>query len=269
MSRHLLVIGAQRSGTTWLAGLLDAHPQVTLTRPSRPEPKVFLSDDLAGRGRDWYLATYFAHATDERLLADKSTSYLEYVEAADRAVAVLSDPLALAQLRDPVRRAVSHWAFTRDSGLEERSLEEALAANLEGPLPWDPTRTSVSPYAYLERGRYVEHLTGWRDRLGDDLHVVFLEEMRTDPAAVRDLHARLGLDPVDPPESGPVNQSSGTAPELDPGLVARLRDYFRDSDRALAELLGRPLPWTTAETTAETTADNAADNAAEPTSPRG
>lgn len=253
--RHLLLIGAQRSGTTWLADVLDAHPQVTLTRPARPEPKVFLSDEVLERGAEWYRSTYFAHATDERLLLDKSTSYLEYPEAADRAVRVLGDPLALVQLRDPVQRAVSHWAFTSDSGLEDRPLAEALEANLEGPLPWDPTRTSVSPYAYLERGRYVDHLQPWHERLGDDLTVVFLEEVRGDPAVLRDLQVRLGLDPADPPATAgsPVNRSTRDKPDLEPGLLARLRDHFRDSDRALARLLGRPLPWPTVEPTADET----------------
>jgi hypothetical protein len=249
--RHLLLIGAQRSGTTWLAGLLDEHPQVTMTRPSRPEPKVFLSDEVLDRGADWYRQTWFAHATDERLLLDKSTSYLEYPEAAHRALRVLGDPLALVQLRDPVQRAISHWAFSSDSGLEERPLAEALAANLEGPLPWDPARTSVSPYAYLERGRYVDHLAAWHDLLGDDLAVVFLEEMRGDPAVVLDLQTRLGLDPVSPsaPAGTPVNQSAVDKPDLEPALVELLRDYFRDSDRDLARLIGRPLPWVTADET--------------------
>lgn len=251
MSRHLLVIGAQRSGTTWLAGVLDSHPQITQSRPSRPEPKVFLDAERAARGREWYRDTYFAHATDELLLLDKSTSYLEYPEAAARAVEVLGDPLAVAQLRDPVQRAVSHWAFSSDAGLEDRPLDEVLSANLEGPLPWDRGRTSVSPYAYLERGRYIDHLAAWHDRLGDDLVVVFLEEMRTDPAALRDLHVRLGVDPTDPPEPAekPVNQSERTKPDLDPALLAQLRHYYRESDRALADLLGRPLPWATADQT--------------------
>jgi len=30
---------------------------------------------------------------------------------------------------------------------------------------------------------------------------------------------------------------------LDPGLAEQLRDYFRTSDAALEDLLGRPLPW--------------------------
>jgi hypothetical protein len=40
-----------------------------------------------------------------------------------------------------------------------------------------------------------------------------------------------------------VNQGVGREEALDDALVARLRDYFRDSDQTLTELLGRELPW--------------------------
>ncbi|MCW2844206.1 MAG: hypothetical protein JWN22_2122 [Nocardioides sp.] len=245
MTRHLLVIGAQRCGTTYLATLLDAHPQIAMARPARPEPKVFLSGELAARGLDWDRTTYFAHATDERLLGEKSTSYLEHAEAADRAADVLGDPLVLVQLRDPVERAMSHWAFSTDSGLEKRPLADVLAANLEGPLPWDPALTSVSPFAYLERGRYVDHLAPWLSRFGADLTVLLLEEMVADPGTVAGLYARLGVDPAHRPADAavPVNESRQPRPPLDADLLRRLRDHFRASDRALAELIGRPLPW--------------------------
>ena len=62
MSRHLLVIGAQRCGTTFLHTLLDAHPDITMARPARPEPKVFCDPVASAKGLDWYEATYFAHA---------------------------------------------------------------------------------------------------------------------------------------------------------------------------------------------------------------
>ena len=245
MTRHLLVVGAQRCGTTYLHDQLAAHPQVAMARPHRPEPKVFLSDELAARGPDWYRATYFSHARNETVLGEKSTSYLEYPEAAARAAAVLGDPLVLVQLRDPVERAVSHWAFSTDAGLETRSLADALAANLEGPLPWDPARTSVSPFAYLERGRYVDHLGPWVDRFGDDVTVLFLEETHGRPAAIADLYAAIGVDPAfRPPTPGAaVNESRQRKPHLDDSLLARLRAHFHDSDIALARLLGRSLPW--------------------------
>lgn len=245
MTRHLLVIGAQRCGTTYLHDLLAAHPQVAMARPARPEPKVFLSDELAGRGRDWYRRTYFAHATDEILLGEKSTSYLEFPEAAARAAAVLGDPLILVQLRDPVQRAISHWAFSSDSGLETRPLVEVLTANLAGPLPWDPQLTSVSPFAYLERGRYTDYLGPWLDRFGDDVTVLLLEELVAGADRVRALYDRLGVDAgYLPPALGvSVNESRQPSQELPDALLGRLRDHFRESDRALADLLGRPVPW--------------------------
>jgi hypothetical protein len=245
VTRHLLVIGAQRSGTTYLHDLLAAHPEIAMARPARPEPKVFLSDELTGRGRDWYLRTYFAHATDEPVLGEKSTSYLEYAEAADRATTMLVDPMILVQLRDPVQRAVSHWAFSTDAGLEKRPLAEALSANLEGPLEWDPALTSVSPFAYLERGRYADQLVPWLKRFGPDLIVLFLEELLSDPEVLAGLYGRLGVDAdFRPPGVGVVvNESNQETAELDQELVVRLRDHFAESDRALADLLGRPLPW--------------------------
>ena len=48
--RHLLVVGAQRCGTTYLATALDAHPDVAMARPSRPEPKVFNDASLSALG---------------------------------------------------------------------------------------------------------------------------------------------------------------------------------------------------------------------------
>ena len=44
--RHLLVVGAQRCGTTYLSRALDAHPDVTMARPSPPEPKVFCDEEV-------------------------------------------------------------------------------------------------------------------------------------------------------------------------------------------------------------------------------
>ena len=243
--RHLLVAGAQRCGTTYLSRALDAHPDITMARPSPPEPKVFCDAALSARGIDWYHRTWFAHARDEQLLGDKSTSYLEDPEAPARAAGMLGAPAVVVLLRDPVRRAVSHWRFSTTNGFETRSLEDALLADLREDQAWDPARSSVSPVAYLRRGRYAEQLRPWLTTFADTTHVLLLEELLADHEVLRTLVADLGLDPdrTPVPDDDPVNASPGEVPVPDTGLATTLAGYFEESNTELARLLGRPLPW--------------------------
>jgi hypothetical protein len=250
LSRHLLVIGAQRCGTTFLSSMLDAHPQITLAQPARPEPKVFLSDAALRLGRDGYRSAYFAHATGEDLLAEKSTSYIEVPEAADRARQVLgSETDIVAVLRDPVARAVSNWRFSTENGLETRPLEQALRDNLASPAAWDGTLTSVSPFAYLERGCYDHHLAAWWDAFPSTTHVLLLQDLLDDDETLHTLYRDLGVDDrFQPASRGRLNESSEPASALPDDLVRGLREYFESNNVALSRRLGRPLPWWPAPT---------------------
>ena len=246
MIRHLLLIGAQRSGTTWLRAVLDAHPTITMARPASPEPKVFCDPEASARGVDWYRQTFFGHARSETLLGDKSTSYLEVPRAAAHARDMLGQVHVLAVLRDPVQRAVSNWQLSTQQGLESRSLEEALRANLTGTAQtWDTERTSVSPFAYLERGKYLKYLEPWLTEFPATSHVLFLEELVQDAQAARALWEALGVDPEVGPERliAPVNSSEGVLPEMSAELAEMLASYFEVSNRELSDRLGRALTW--------------------------
>lgn len=254
MSRHLLVVGGQRCGSTYLAGLLDAHPGITMARPSRPEPKVFCSEEATTRGAEWYRRSWFDHAGDEAFLGEKSASYLETPQAPARAARMLGHVEVVAILRDPVDRAVSNWRFSTDHGLETRPLATALRENLVASEPWDPTLTSASPFAYVERGRYAAHLRPWVEQFPESTHVLFLPELvppehghapGSDPLA--DLVTALGLSsaPLPPRDGARINTSETEASPLSEGLVADLRRHYAESDAALRELLRRDLPWPT------------------------
>jgi hypothetical protein len=247
MTRHLLVVGGQRCGSTYLHDLLDSHPDITMARPARPEPKFFCSPGAVERGLEEYHRRHFTHRTTEQLLGDKSTSYLEDPEAPGRAAELLGEAHVVAVLRDPVERAVSNWAFSTDNGLEHRPLETALKENLLAEAPWDPSSCSVSPFAYLERGRYADQLAPWFDTFPHTTHVLFLPELLADPGVPAGLFRALGVaeSAVEPP-ARPVNRSTAPAPDLPAGLVAELRAYFAASDQALAVRLDRELPWPTA-----------------------
>ncbi|MPZ72162.1 MAG: hypothetical protein GEU74_02855 [Nitriliruptorales bacterium] len=243
MSRHLLVIGAQRCGTTYLYRVLDEHPEIAMARPMRPEPKFFLDRNQWTRGIEWYVQTYFG-GRDSAVLGEKATSYLEFPEAAQRAGAMLPSAHIIVVLRDPVSRAVSNWKLSTASGLEDRPLQVALTENLQGPSRWEATKTSVSPFAYLERGRYVDYLPPWLDRFGDRVQIYFTDEL-FDAAGPSMIYNAVGVDALYRPDvlGRRVNAAEHPAGTLDTALLEELRAYFSDSDRRLTEVLGRPLPW--------------------------
>lgn len=244
-TQHFVVIGAQRSGTTYLREQLDAHPRITMARPATPEPKVFLDDAVLAGGQQQYLRRFFGRAGPGQLLGEKSTSYLERPDAIARMKAVLGRPRIVVQLRDPLTRAVSNWRFSTDNGYETRPLDDALESELAGELPAPAAGVSVSPFAYLGRGRYAEQLRPWAEAFDDNLLVVFFADLIGDPDALGALYERLGVDPAFRPIGfgAPVNSSPTGVEGISAELTSRLRAHFAGPDTELAQLIGRAPQW--------------------------
>lgn len=245
MTRYLLVVGAQRCGTTYLYRVLDEHPEIGMAKPARPEPKFFLDPEKCRRGLAWYEATYFAGAEAFPVHGEKSTSYLESEAAAERAAGMLPAAHVLVMLRNPIDRAISNWRLSTTAGLEDLPLEQALTDNLERTRLWDRSTTSVSPFAYLERGRYVDYLIPWQRYFAGRLHVLFLEEFAANSDAVARVYRTIDVDPTFQPVSlrTRVNAAESPVPAIEPSLAQRLRGYFEESNDRLRSDLGRELPW--------------------------
>ena len=114
-----------------------------MARPARPEPKVFLSD-RARRPRAGLVPRDLLRARDARaaVLGEKSTSYLEDAEAADRAPRdARGRPLIVVQLRDPVRAGrVATGGSAPSNGLEDAPARDGARENLDGPRAVGPGR---------------------------------------------------------------------------------------------------------------------------------
>jgi hypothetical protein len=242
---HFFVVGAQRSGTTYLYRVLDEHPAVAMARPVWPEPKFFFDDDQYRRGLGWYRQTYFAHAADGQLRGEKSVGYLESDTAAERILAAIPDAPIVVILRNPVDRAVSNYRFSLENGLETLSIEEALFADEQKrAIPdgeWfivDERRIGANPFAYRRRGHYVEDLRRYANRFGrDQMHVMVFEDTIASGSAVAELYEFLGIDPgIIPPTLGSVvNAAHGSPSDLAPPLRRELEAHFAPWNAALAD----------------------------------
>lgn len=121
---NLIVIGASKSGTTSLHAYLDAHPEIAMSR--QKELNFFGRAENLAR-LPWYLEQ-FDPAFEVR--GESSPSYSQYprlVGQPDR-IRWLNPEMRLIYLvRDPIPRAIAHWAQQVSAGTETRSAADAFA----------------------------------------------------------------------------------------------------------------------------------------------
>ena len=200
----LLVLGAQRGGTTSLYRWLADHPQV---HPPLDKEIQFFTLEWS-RGIDWYRC-HFGPTGDGRLNFEASPYYLYHPCAPDRAASVLPRAKLVALLRDPVSRAWSHYHHNLRLGLESLSFADAIAAEPERlageaeRLQADPTAVSFAHrhHSYLDRSRYGPQVVRWREAAGDRLLVLRSEQLFDEPhRTFQRLLEFLELDPWRPPD---------------------------------------------------------------------
>ena len=239
---HFFVVGAQRSGTTYLYELLDAHPEIEMARPVRPEPKFFLHEATRDLGAADYEAACFDPGSTARVRGEKSTSYIESEAAAERIRAVFPDARIVFLLREPAARAVSNYRFSVANGLETLSMWDAFAREEDRVGRYDARAVSVSPFAYQQRGHYVDYVDVYaRIFPREALHLMLHEDLVRGPDAIAALYAFLGVDSSFRPEvlGQVVNATEGEA--LPAAAVESLRAVFAESNARLAERYGLDL----------------------------
>ena len=224
-----LIVGAQKSGTTLLAALLDAHPQASCAL----EPHFFRCN--FDRGEGWY-RSHFTGTTP--VVGEKTPEYLHHSEAPARMAAVVPEAKLIAILRDPVARAYSHYWHRRRTGRERASFEEAI----EGDYNASGERVA----GYLDRGRYLEQLQRLHANFpSGSILVTLFEDLRDRPDETFARVCRfIGIDDSSPPEKLPVaNPYRDYRPEWLWRNMYRYRLWKR-LPRSWASALGR---WMTRE----------------------
>jgi hypothetical protein len=247
----VLIIGAQRSGTTSLFNYLAQHPDVR--RPLGKEIHYF--DLHHARGVRWYRGRFpfRRRLRDGVITLDASPYYLLHPLAPERAARLLPDVKLVAVLRDPVERAFSHYQHEVRGGRESLAFSDALdreaerLAGEEERLRREPGYYSYNHhrYAYTRRGLYLEQLRRWMQHFPlSHLLVLQSERLFRDPAAVTGaVYDFLGLRPHRLERYAAFYQGNYDR-GMPPDLRSRLSAYFEPHNRALYRWLGQEFDWT-------------------------
>lgn len=237
----IFIIGAQRSGTTYLYHILDTHPQIQMAKPVSPEPKFFLKDAFYNKGKEFYIEKYFLNQSKGvKVFGEKSTSYIENDYVGKRIKSFFPNAKILVILRNPVERAISNYYFSLANCLEKRSIEEVFIDEIA--VPEIASDISVSPFKYLERGCYTDYLQPFIEIFKERLKVLIFEECVGNPQAVSDIYRFAGVDDEFIPAN--INQIVNDS-KKDNNIKAvsqikeKLRKYYLPKNRELEKLLKR------------------------------
>jgi hypothetical protein len=188
----LFIVGAAKAGTTSLHAYLNAHAGVHMSDPK--EPHFFArAIEPSKRIKSWdTYAEAFRGATENAILGDASPSYLWDPASAGLIHEALPDSRIVVLLRDPVARAISHYAMAVGTGVQRRSFDDALRADAA-----IRERIWGKSHMYIDLGMYAAQVRRYLDTFGPD-RVLVLESarLRKSRRAVLTQIARfLGIDP--------------------------------------------------------------------------
>ncbi len=247
MPDHFFIVGAQRTGTTYLYTLLDEHPDIDMAKPARPEPKFFLDETRVAKGPDAYIEQYFDTTANPKCRGEKSTTYIEREDAAMRIAQLFPDARILMVLRDPIERAISNYAFSRANDFEDLEMWEAFTSEEARITQFDGAVVSASPFAYLRRGRYIDCIRIYEKHFKrDHLHIVLHEDLVDGGNGIARVYDFLGVDTTfTPPSLGKtINPNPQKAGELTKEQYEVLAKEFAPYSQALAKHTGLDLsPW--------------------------
>lgn len=251
MRPSFLIVGAQKAGTSSLFAYLMDHGG--FLRPLLKD--VFFFDQNYDKGLDWYLSFYPSRAAQQArewrtggpvVSGEAATHYLLHPRCPERVRETFPDIRIIVLLRDPARRALSHFFHNRRTGTEPLAtpLDAFLAEEERIGSPSDGADApQFRRFSYLARGRYAEQLTRWfRHFPREQLLVMPSERLFADP----DPHFRticrfIGLPERSLESYAPVGQGNNS--RRDEAALSFARDYFRPHNEALYALLHERFDW--------------------------
>lgn len=241
-----LVIGSGKAGTTSLFNYLSQHPQII----NPHEKELLFFNERYEYGFDWYLAQFPPRSfkREKFLTGEASPWYLGTLGAEERVFSMFPLIKLIAIFRNPVTRAISHYFMNLRMGLEHRSLEEAITAEIaiienKGSLELISDTYWKTERGYLWFSLYLPFLKKWMSRFPKEQFLILKsEELYHAPAeTLSRVFTFLGVSDCDLISYSKLNL--GSYQVVDHALQKTLFDFFYKHNQELEAYLGRKFGW--------------------------
>ena len=181
---NIIIIGAQKSGTTSLFNYLEQHPQIVGSKPK----EVHYFDINYEYGTLWYRSHFPLKSNS--LALEASPYYICHPHAPKRIYNLLPNVRLIAILRNPVERAISHYFHQVRTRSEKLPIFDALKyEEVRLKTSWKNmvademyNNRNHQRFSYKQRGVYIEQLERfWKFFDSRNLFIINSEKLFTEP----------------------------------------------------------------------------------------
>ncbi len=193
---NLVIAGVAKSGTSSLYFYLAQHPDIC---PSSIKETEYFKPlrDMQELAPLRVYESFFAHCGEQPYVMEASPSYGFAGKPVIAALKeTLDEPRIIISLRDPVRRLWSSYTWQKAGGRlgSVRSFDEYVGL-CERQRRLGRDRSLQNQYLALSVGFYADYVGLWLDAFGEDMQIVFAEDLFRDPLGVTGQLCRwLGID---------------------------------------------------------------------------
>jgi hypothetical protein len=190
---NFLVVGVQKSGTTYLCGRLGRHKDIYFSNPK--ELLFFQKKDISDTMFHGYLKEYFEEATHEKYVGEGSVIYAQWPNALENIQKFLDkDIKIIICLRQPTDRALSFYLHNYKKGRFDGT-EDILTVS--DNIRLSPVKSSL----------YAKDVKRWIDAYGDNVSFQLFDDLLASPTQfLRDATDFLGLEPFAKVDEKAVNK---------------------------------------------------------------
>lgn len=219
MIPNLLIPGAAKSGTSSLHEYLDLHPNIEMSRIK--EPHFFTKNGRYKKGLEFYKDVF--NNKNVNYWGESSTAYLGDELSQKRIRNDLENVKFIVILREPVKRAISHYRWQVSLLQESRSFRKAVKYNMKNPVDVRKPGWGGHVKAYFEGSLYGKQLHNLIRKFGkENIHVITSKELKSNPnSTLKRCFDFLGLEPIDIT----VNIKANSTNKI-PGRVNRLKKFI-------------------------------------------
>lgn len=121
---NLIIIGAQKCGTSGLHYYLGLHPEVSMSTPK--ELNFFIAERNWGRGLCWYSRHFDPDARCRGEASPNYTAFPQHTGVPERMAEVVPDAKLVYIVRDPLDRIAAHYVHNFAKRREKGDLRETL-----------------------------------------------------------------------------------------------------------------------------------------------